>query len=157
MRPITLDDIEYLRVWKNLNKEYFFFKEEITKEDQLNWYNRFILFPDNYMFIIENENEKIGCIGVRLFQGFADVYNVILGNNIYKGKHVMTNAIEAIIALCSLIYKDIPICVRVLNNNPAIQWYQKIGFSLSDSFEEYTLMNYEFKTLRKKYIYKIEI
>lgn len=157
MRSITLDDIEYLREWKNLNKGSFFYKKEISKEEQLTWFKKLDLVSDNYMLIIENEDEKIGCIGVRLFDGFADIYNVILGNNEYKGKHIMTEAIHAIIALCGILFKDLPIRVRVLNRNPAINWYKKIGFIPIEYFEDFTLLNYEIKPLRGKYIIKLEI
>ena len=157
MRSIILSDIEYLRVWKNTHKEFFFYKNEIEKEAQLNWYNQYSLKNNDDMFIIENSNEKIGCIGVRLFQEFADIYNVILGNKAYKGKHIMTSAMGATIALCSLMYKNVPVRVRVLKNNPAITWYQKIGFVPMDNSEDYLLMEYRNNTFRKKYTVKLEI
>jgi RimJ/RimL family protein N-acetyltransferase len=143
MRSIELKDIEFLRRWKNDHKEYFFNKNEISTEDQLIWYNKLIKRNDDHMFIIENEEYKIGCIGARIYEDFVDVYNVILGEKAFKGKYIMTNAMEATIALCNLFYKDVPIRVRVLKNNPAVLWYQKIGFTPIDYLDEYILMQYD--------------
>lgn len=157
MRSIELRDIEHLRLWKNSHKEFFFNKNEISTIDQFNWFSQFIEKKDDHMFIIENENSEIGCIGARILNNFVDVYNVILGDKSFKGKHIMTYAMEALIAICNLLYVDKPVFVKVLKSNPAINWYMKLGFVKIDDAEDYIQMEYNNSTVKNKYCFKIEI
>ena len=157
MRSIGASDLETLRKWKNDHKDFFFFKNQITKEEQLKWFDHLNIKNDDHMFIIEKSNELIGCIGVRLYQEFADVYNVILGNIAYKGQHIMTNAVEATVAFSNLIYNNVPVRVRVLRNNPAIKWYERIGFRTIDYFEDHLLMQFDSTRINKNYFFIIEI
>jgi RimJ/RimL family protein N-acetyltransferase len=157
MRSILLSDIEFLRKCKNDHKDFFFYKNEITKEAQLSWFNEFMLKNDDHMFVIEHNGTLIGCIGVRLYQEFADIYNVILGNKAYLGKHIMTFAVEATVAFSNLIYPNVPVRVRVLRNNPAIKWYEKIGFKTIDYFEDHLMMQFYNEQMNNTYMFNIEI
>ncbi|MBG0764705.1 MAG: GNAT family N-acetyltransferase, partial [Tissierellales bacterium] len=123
MRSVEEKDAETLRNWKNEHKEHFFFKKEISKDDQLIWFKTFHERLNDFMFIIEDKNQPIGCIGARLYQESIDIYNVILGDKKYKGKHVMKNALWATVSFSNLIYYSKPVRVKVLTTNPAREWY----------------------------------
>jgi RimJ/RimL family protein N-acetyltransferase len=124
---ISSSDLDNLRNWKNAHRKYFFLKSIITKKMQLQWFEEFKQRDDDYMFILNYEENKIGCIGYRLLDGLVDIYNVILGNKSFASKGLMSFAIKL---LCSYIldnYKS-DITVRVLLDNPARKWYEKNGF-----------------------------
>jgi RimJ/RimL family protein N-acetyltransferase len=143
IRSIDEKDIEYLRVWKNENKEFFFLKSEISKSDQLNWFNSMKSRQDDEMFIVEKFDQPIGCIGARLYEGFVDIYNVIMGDKNFKGQHIMMKVMQQTINHCKAIYPDMAIKVRVLPNNPAVNWYIKIGFTKVSNANDHLLMEYE--------------
>ncbi|MDD5676909.1 MAG: GNAT family N-acetyltransferase [Kiritimatiellae bacterium] len=140
MRTIGADDIELLRGWKNEHRQFFFYKKIITLEQQQAWYQRWSQEMHDHMFIIEVENRKVGCIGIRLFQDTADVYNVILGDKQFGGKGIMSQALCATVAFSQLLYPVIPVCVRVLQTNPAIAWYERNGFARIAANDEYVTM-----------------
>jgi len=142
MRTIGADDIELLRGWKNEHRQFFFYKEIITEEQQQAWYRRWSLEAQDHLFIVEVENRSVGCIGTRLFQDTADVYNVILGDKQFGGKGVMSEALCATVAFSQLLYAGLPVCVRVLQTNPAIGWYERNGFSRVAANDEYVTMKW---------------
>ena len=157
LRTIESDDTEVLRIWKNEHKEYFFYKKDITEEEQQLWFKAFSERQDDHMFVIEDNLKPIGCIGVRLHNNIVDVYNVILGDKKYKGMHVMTTALWAVVCFSNLIYKGKPASVRVLQSNPAIKWYEKIGFNLIGYNEDHIVMKFENTNFNESFNFKINI
>jgi RimJ/RimL family protein N-acetyltransferase len=142
MRTIGADDIELLRGWKNAHRQFFFYKEIITPEQQQAWYRRWSQEPDDHMFVVEVENRSAGCIGTRLFQDTADVYNVILGDKQFGGKGIMSEALWATVAFSQFLYQRLPVCVRVLQTNPAIGWYERNGFTRIAANDEFVTMKW---------------
>lgn len=65
-RRVTIDDIELIRHWRNqpFIQETMQFREYITPEMQLKWFNS-INNKDNYYFIIEADEKKIGMINCK--------------------------------------------------------------------------------------------
>jgi len=63
---VTIDDIELIRYWRNQDfiKNTMQFQEYITPEMQLKWFNS-INNKDNYYFLIEVDNKKIGLINCK--------------------------------------------------------------------------------------------
>jgi RimJ/RimL family protein N-acetyltransferase len=157
LRTIKENDLEILRLWKNAHKEYFFYKIEITPEEQSVWFEALNERRDDHMFIIEVQGKGIGCIGARKYQEFIDIYNVILGDKNYKGQHVMTNALWAVVSFCNLVFIDKPVRVRVLRTNPAIKWYEKIGFKMIDYYEDHVVMQFMNSYLKGKHQFNIDL
>jgi RimJ/RimL family protein N-acetyltransferase len=142
IRSITVDDIELLREWKNAHRKFFFYKEIITEEQQQAWYKRWSQEMQDHLFIVEVDKHSIGCIGTRLFHDTADVYNVILGDKQFSGRGIMSEALCATVAFSQLLYSGLPVCVRVLQTNPAIAWYEKNGFARITANDEFVTMKW---------------
>ena len=104
LKSIQIDDIEKIRIWKNENKNSFFYKKDISKPEQLVWFKKYIKTVDDYIFIIKYLVETVGCIGFRKIENDIDIYNVILRENKYKSieKEVFT-AIQNIAKTKTLI------------------------------------------------------
>jgi len=152
LRTIDADDQEELRTWKNSNKLSFFFQSEISAEMQLNWYQKYSASDDGYMFIIEEimpvNNHKIGCMGYRfLDDNSIDLYNIIRGQKSICGQKI-AHAMEIMINFISVFNKNIS--CKVLKNNPAKNWYLRIGFELSKNFDDYVLLKPKKKIFLQK-------
>jgi len=157
LRSVLKTDAEVLRKWKNDHKEFFFHKQEISKEEQEKWIESLNARKDDHMFIIMDNETPIGSVGTRLYQEFVDIYNVILGDKSYKGKHVMTHAVWATVAFSNLVFVNKPVRVRVLRSNPAIKWYEKIGFNTIDYFDDHIFMQFRSQDIKTKCDFNIDI
>lgn len=127
LRAVGPEDLEDLRTWKNANKQWFFFKGDITPGMQKEWYESYLERADDLLFIVEHAGGKAGAMGFRILDnGSADVYNVVAAPGA-AGRGLMK---AAMILLCSRIAatrtKDIG-CL-VLKGNPAAAYYGRCGF-----------------------------
>lgn len=71
LHPISEKDSEHLRLLRNRdeNRKWFLYSEEITKEQQQNWFKKYLLTANDYMFsVISNANSS--------FIGTVALYNV---------------------------------------------------------------------------------
>ncbi len=137
LRSISQQDIELLRVWKNDHRGSFFFKETITSEMQNTWFQSYTQTNDDFMMIVQQDNEKIGCIGFRLIKNTVDIYNVILGRKEFSKNGYMANALKIVCSEAMRRYPNKPIVASVLKTNPALQWYVRRGFVINAEFEEH--------------------
>jgi RimJ/RimL family protein N-acetyltransferase len=127
LRPVGPGDLEDLRLWKNANSRWFFFKDEITPAMQKEWYAAYLKRPDDVMFIVEHGGKKAGTMGYRILEKVrADAYNIIAAPGA-RGKGLMKAAMRL---MCDHIAatrtKDIG-CL-VLKGNPAAAYYETCGF-----------------------------
>ncbi len=147
LRAASRLDLLNLRNWKNAQRAFFFHTAEITQEQQQAWFDAYLLRPNDYMLIVDVNGRAIGCMGIRLLAGEWDVYNVILGDEMYAKKGYMGKAFQVMIAFASA-QTFIPITLKVLKHNPAASWYQKQGFEMVSEQEDHYQMI--FKSHNKK-------
>jgi RimJ/RimL family protein N-acetyltransferase len=147
LRAATLADIEQLRVWKNAQRKYFFHQEVIEPEQQRAWFDGFLQRSNDYMLILEHQSIAIGCMGIRLLDMEWDVYNVILGDAAYGRKGHMRRAFAVMLDLAR---KQIalPITLKVLKHNPALDWYLKNGFSTVFVEENHLGLRFQAPTMK---------
>ena len=144
LRTVDRPDLEYLRQWKNAQKEFFFHQEEITENQQKQWYESFKKSPYDLMLMVEYRQQLFGCMGIRWKESHWDVYNVILGLQEYGKRGFMGAAFAAMLNLAGSI-KPAPIGLQVLKNNPAVQWYQKQGFEVMEIHDSFFFMMFNLK------------
>jgi RimJ/RimL family protein N-acetyltransferase len=127
LNTIGKKDIELLRKWKNENRKYFFYNKIINAHEQVKWYDSYLKKAEDYIFLVEYEGSRVGCIGFRLIDDNIDIYNVILGNKEFGGRGIMGKALRL---LCSYIIDNYnkEITLKVLIENKARLWYMKKGF-----------------------------
>ncbi len=141
LRTILPTDCENLRRWKNANRFSFFFQELITPQMQADWFRKYLERDDDWMFAVEYQGQPVGCMGFRLLESHADIYNVILGETEYGGQGLMGRALRI---MCSYIWSNWTqdIQLKVLKTNPAVTWYKRNEFyeiSARDNFFELKL------------------
>ena len=142
LTPIKIDDLENLRIWKNLYKDFFFLKKEINKKDQKSWFeNIYLKNKNDFMFIIYYKSQIIGTIGCRLLDNYWDIYNVMNVNKDYKGKGIMSLALKLLISFMeSKSNKDVT--AKVLANNSNLKWYLKNNFKVVKEMGNYNFIKY---------------
>ena len=145
LKMIDEGDIESLRKWKNLNRESFFLKSEITADQQREWYAAFRGRPDDFMFVVEQIRdarwEKIGCMGFRVLDDNSiDAYNIIRSQKIEPSSFTMADVFRNMLAYANILHKDKPIRCKVLASNPAVSWYERNGFAKLEEKDGYFLM-----------------
>ncbi len=146
LRSASIFDNENLRKWKNLEKEYFFFKDEIDHEMQHKWFLNYSLRKFDILSIVVIDKIPVGCMGIRFIDDKWDVYNVILGEKDFGGKGVMGSCFQELIKLALSITNN-PVTLKVLKNNPAFRWYLKQGFIVSEEHNDYYYLIFNNKNL----------
>jgi len=127
LRPAGPDDLEELRMWKNANSKWFFFKGEITPAMQKEWYAAYVKRPDDIMFVVEHAGKKAGVMGFRMLaDGRADVYNIIAAPGFAKKGLMKAAMLLMCTHLSEMRVKSIG-CL-VLKGNPAQEYYKACGF-----------------------------
>ena len=139
LRSVRQSDLEYLRQWKNQQKQFFFFQKEITVNQQKQWYESFKQRPHDLMFITEYREKVFGCMGIRWLENHWDIYNVILGLQEFGGRGLMGSAFATMINLAGSLNEG-PISLKVLRHNPAVKWYQNWGFQITESDDSFFSM-----------------
>jgi len=154
LKMITVEDIEKLRVWKNKNADSFFYKEVISSDEQVNWYNGYLKRNNDFMFSIYYGKANVSCIGFRVIDGLIDIYNVILGEENYASKGIMKCAMIILVNYLILKY-DYKITAKVLKSNSAINWYKKNGFLIEEEIQDYFFINFDKSYIKSKIKLKI--
>jgi hypothetical protein len=139
LRSAGQADLEHLRKWKNEQKQFFFYQEEITPNQQVQWYEGYKKRPNDIILMTEYEQQIFGCMGIRWQENHWDIYNVILGRQEFGGRGLMGLAFSAMLNF-AVAHKATPINLQVLKKNPAVKWYQKQGFEIIETHDSFFLM-----------------
>src|SRR5262245_6487589 len=91
------------------------------------------------MFVVENAGERVGCMGFRMLDGAADVYNVIRGEGTSVPGGFMSHAFRLLCTFARATF-SCAVVARVLKSNPAVGWYEKNLFAVVAEEEMHYLM-----------------
>lgn len=140
LRPITYEDTDMVLQWRNSKdvKQYFLHREDITKEEHLNWLNNKVFKGSVCQFIIClcEDDRPIGSIYI---QGIDPVqkqgeYGIFIGDTHELSKGYGTEASYLIIDYAFHVLGLEKLYLRVLSDNiRAIASYKKLGFVLDES------------------------
>jgi len=140
LRSIEEADIESLRFYKNKFKDFFFHKDDIDHVQQMEWFRNYLQRSDDFMFIVEEEIHgelfHLGSMGFRIMAGVADIYNVLRWDRVAGGRARMGDALRMMCSFIRRRFED-KIGCKVLINNPAKEWYAKIGYRVSKAHDDY--------------------
>ena len=152
LRPLDVQDIESLRMWRNDPRNTKFLSKipPITQEMQLAWFQRYLNNKDELCFaIVENEVLKrvVGSLSLHDFsQESCFLGHVLIGDEDAHGKKVGSNASIAATQIAFDVLKLKTVKLYVFPENiSAYKVYQQAGFRVSDvhkaenGAEEYTM------------------
>lgn len=136
-------DLEDLRLWKNANRGSFFYQDIILPEQQRHWFQGYLGRSDDYMFVVLNGGNPVGCMGFRMLGQGADVYNVIRGR---PGGSML----DAMRLMCSFVAGSFTrdIGALVLAANPAREWYRRCAFRESKILESHVEVQLDWEAFR---------
>mgnify|MGYP000613080850 CR=1 FL=1 len=92
---------------------------------------------DFMLRVLNNSNERVGCLGVRLLEDRVNFYNLIIGERENTSKGYMSCAFHLACNVANSRFYGCPIMVSVLRKNPAMAWYLQRGFVVTDEHEDY--------------------
>lgn len=130
LKSIDETDAELIRLWKNANRESFFFKDIITEAMQREWFAKYTQRTDDCILMVLANGLNIGCIGFRRLGDRVDLYNIMRGEVGVSRDGMMSRALELVCEEAERCYPGIPIMVSVLRSNPALRWYHRRGFEV---------------------------
>lgn len=139
IRPLFLEEIESLRVWRNNPENTKYLKQipYITPEMQQNWYENDLLDQDCMTFaIVETSklNRIVGSLAIYDFkQDQAEVGKILVGDPEAHGISVGTNAFKAAVKVAFDVLEKEKVVLHVFSDNiPAVKSYKKAGFVIED-------------------------
>jgi diamine N-acetyltransferase len=137
LRPITAQDIEMTRLWRNRDeiRKCFLFDKIISAEQQINWFDKYLNQCNDLMFIIEEVAQLKSSIGtVALYNinkhtSDAEFGRLIIGEVNASGRGL---ALKATKAICEFAFNTLGmdrIYLEVFKDNiKAKNLYEKAGF-----------------------------
>ena len=147
LKKIEKDDLELLRKWRmqeNVTK-YMLTDPIISIEDEINWYNKIMNDDTREDYVIMADNIRIGYYGItNIDRNLKSCYiGFYIGDDNYRGKglfkEIQAMAEDIIINELKLM----SINIEVLENNPIIKTYYKIGFENSNLINRHIVKNGE--------------
>ena len=146
LERLRLDKIELVRNWRNDPKisQYMDFKEYISPEMQINWFNK-INNDNNYYFIVVYKNEDIGLVNVKDID-----YNNKCGEPgifIYEDKYLNTG-VGILSALCitdfafEYLNLEYVYCHIMADNKRAVRFNIALGYLIDEGQEEIKKQRY---------------
>jgi RimJ/RimL family protein N-acetyltransferase len=160
LEHLTFDKIELVRNWRNDSKifQYMDFKEYISPEMQLNWFNK-INNKNNYYFITIFNNENIGLVNIKDID-----YTKKCGEPgifIYEDKYLNTG-VGIRMALCNIDFAFECLKLEYLsghimsNNKRAIHFNKALGFLIDEDQNDKVKQRYILT--RQRYLeYKVKL
>lgn len=130
LRPLGLDDIEYLRILRNRHRAAFFHNRLLTRRAQHNWfYKTYCTSLDHHLFSINTPiRGVIGFIGIKWLHGYPlPVYEVgnLLLDDVYQGRGIMARSL-------TLLRRHFPDCLIVAHvrqsNQASLRLFEGAGF-----------------------------
>ena len=121
LEPITEDDLEYIRLLRNKFKDAFFYKREITKDQQAIWWDKYLAKSREaytfYVVRLKSTNERIGTTSLtRVKEGVYEFGNNILDTS-YQGKGYFREVYQTVLGILG----DNTLMARVDESNEHMQ------------------------------------
>lgn len=135
VRPLEKRDIEFLRIWRNEpnNSKYLRKIPYISKEQQLKWFEDYLVDQNEITFAIEE------CDKINQIVGSASLYNrneneiefgkILIGNKEAHGKRIGYHATKVIVAIAFSKFKVQSVNLKCYSENKAaLRIYSLVGF-----------------------------
>lgn len=142
LKPITTEDLECMRMWRNsMNNEYIFRDTTyITRQDQMAWYEKYQMDPTDQMYIIIDQGQCVGTVALYHIdrdQKEAEFGRLLIGDLNARGKKLGMKASKL---LCQYAFETLKlerIVLEVFEDNLyAKNIYEQLGFKVIGELEE---------------------
>lgn len=147
LRSICHSDIEFLRKLKNSHNKCFFNQDIISEENQRIWFKNYSKNKHDIMFVLEEKIDdifiSIACMGFRyqIKENNIDLYNIIRGPKRSSSNAKVSYGLNMMIEYIEKNY-FCDITAKVLIDNPAIKWYLKNKFHITERNSRFYKISY---------------
>ncbi len=138
IRPLCLDDLEFLREWRNDSKNTRYLSKipYITSEMQNKWFQKSLIEPNEYAFAIDEIDELRRIVGslslYNITNTNAEVGKILIGDNEAHGKKIGLNSLNALLSICFNQLSLESVYLHVYKENKvAVTVYKQVGFIVS--------------------------
>ena len=148
LRPLTEEDIEYLREWRNSKQQtaYLSRVDYITPEAQKAWFIHCMDSDDNITFAIIDivRNRFVGSIALYDFKSTqAELGRLMVGDPEAHGKHIGRNSVWALSLFAFDQLKLDRVILHVYKDNvPALKIYSQAGYRVTSEHVSNGLIEY---------------
>lgn len=147
LRRMTHDDIEMVRNWRNSEfvQQFMNYRDYITPEMQEAWFLK-VNNADNYYYIIEYEDDKIGVIHEKNLdrQGTGTTESgIFVATEAYLSTFIPVAASLILIEINFYLLNGKDSFIRILrDNHRSISYNKTLGYVLCEGQEDETLQKY---------------
>ncbi|MFN3404420.1 MAG: UDP-4-amino-4,6-dideoxy-N-acetyl-beta-L-altrosamine N-acetyltransferase [Cytophagaceae bacterium] len=149
LKPILEVDIEMVRSWRNSPEvsKYMYTSDEITAEQQLQWFKRLQLSKDQKVWIVEYNGKKIGVASLyNMKENFKSAYWAFyLGETGIRGAGI---GAKVEYNICKYVFEELNfnklLCEVFIWNEAVIRMHEKFGFRRESYFREHILKDGKF-------------
>ena len=139
LKPLSEDKIEELRVLRNKERQWFVYHGEISKDQQVEWYHKYLKTQGDFMFeVYEKKRPDVFIGAVALYDIDAEEKTAEFGRividterTIERGLGYDTTCAACTIGFTLLDLKNIYLDV-IIQNKRARKLYEKVGFEALD-------------------------
>jgi RimJ/RimL family protein N-acetyltransferase len=141
LRPITKEDIEQIRIWRNKSRQWFVYKKEISPEQQLAWWETYSKSTNDQMFVIETD-KPIGAVALYNIEADrAEFGRLMIGEDGYAKKGYAVAATQLLLEYGFKKMALTEIFLEVFKDNRAARKvYEKAGFKYSGEKGDMVMM-----------------
>ncbi len=157
LKPLTIEGLELLRKWRNDSQISRFFnkKDYISKHEQLDWFEKYLLEEDCLYWTINTPNKIIGALSIyNINTNMAEIGRFMIGDLEYRGRGY---GYQSFLMAIKMGFVNIGLECLELNvhekNIAALNIYKKIGFSIN-GFHYFNEEGIEYEMLIDRKVYK---
>ncbi|MCX6258934.1 MAG: GNAT family N-acetyltransferase [Bacteroidia bacterium] len=154
LRRLCADDLELLRTWRNSDyvRQFMEYREYISPEMQQKWFET-VNNPDNFFYIIEHNNEKIGMINEKNLdrngKGTTES-GILIAYEKYSNTFIPVCASLIMIEISLYLLNGKESYIRILKDNlRSISYNKKLGYQLCPGQEG--IENQQYVLTRKSF------
>lgn len=146
---IKEEDLELIRNWRNSEEvsRYMYTSDQITPEQQLDWFTKIKNDDSQKYWLIEYDNIKLGLVSIyNIKQNFKHCsWAFYLGNSDVRGAGIGSKVEYTILNYVFEIMKFNKLMCEVFSfNEKVIQMHKKFGFQQEGLFREHILKDGKF-------------
>lgn len=133
--PLQHRDVEALRILRNGERKWFIYSEEIDRETQQLWFEKYLQTENDYMFSVSEVKRPDFFIGAAALYNFNDDKKTCEFGRIVIDRDAATEkglGLDTTICACKIGFEQLgmqKIVLEVFSDNiRAVKTYQKAGF-----------------------------
>lgn len=143
LKPLTINDIEELRILRNKEAQFFLDTKQISKESQAKWFAKYLEKSNDIMFVVskkDNPDVFIGVIAaydIDFDNKVCEIGRTLIDKEKAPEKGIGTDATKAICSFCFNVLKMKRIIgVALKSNERILKVDSRVGFRIIGDYNE---------------------